>query len=247
MLARRIMESAKTYSISSRSVYATTKKISERAEKIQLAGRSETGMFAQMILMHRRKLKHRGVILISPGSPEWVNLKETCKLATEFCNEFGIPIKEGYNAYLEIAIGMMKNFRLTTIKSMHSSICTTYESLQEIAHDKTPVQTTMMYELYLRKINLKLGWESNDYKSNPNKYVCFVRAKEAAVKAKIDMKVYIAAQFAMMEQGDRSFIPDPLQLYGDKAMERVRKFCYEHNITQHISKKLDLKKIKNAG
>lgn len=245
-LAVKIMEKAKTHSCSSRSVYASNKKIFDKTEKIKLAGRSQTGVFAQILLMQRRKLHHRGLQLITPTSPDWINLKDTCRMATEFSNEFGLPIKDGYNEYLKIGIGMMKNFGFNKFKSMHSSICQVFESKQEIDSDPTPNQTTMLYELYLRKVNQKLGWESNDYKDNPIKYACFVKAKKDASKLKIDPKVFVDAQFAFFEWGDKTIMPDPFQLHGEKAIERVRKYCYENNITTAAKPKLNLNKIKNA-
>lgn len=167
-------------------------------------------------------------------------------MATEFSNEFGLPIKDGYKEYLQIGIGMMKNFGFNKFKSMHSSICQVFESKQEIDSDPSPNKTTLIYELYLRKVNQKLGWESNDFKDNPIKYACFVKAKKDATKLKIDLKVYIDSQFAFFEWGEKTIIPDPFQLYGEKAIERVRKYCYENNITTATKKKLNLNKIKNA-
>lgn len=244
--AREIVSAARTKSISSRSIISSNKKMEEKTAKIKLAGRSDTGVFAQLLLLIRRKYHHKGLQLIEPGMPDWVNLKETCKLATEFAREFGLTLKQGYTEYLNIGMGMMKNFSLYKFKSMHSVICNVFECTLEIQRDKTPSHTTMLYELYLRKVNQKLGWENNDYKDNPTKYVCFVRAKELAWKFKIRIEDYINAQFFAMEWGERTMIPDPHQLYGDKAVERVRKYCYEHNITMKQPKKIDFKKVKNG-
>lgn len=244
--AREILEAAKTYSIASRSIYASNKKLEDKANKIKLAGRSNTGVFAQLLLLTRRKMHHKGLHLIEPTMPEWVNLKETCKLATEFCNEFGLSLKAGYTEYLKIGVSKMKNFSLYKFKQMHGSICNYFESSQEIEADKTPNRTTLLYELYLRKVNQKLGWEHNDYKDNPEKYVCFVRAKVLAEKFKIRVEDYINAQFFAMEWGDKEMIPDPLQLYGDKAIERVRKYCYEKNITIKQAVKVDFKKLRHG-
>lgn len=245
-IAKKLVVTAKTKSISSRSIYASNRKLEEKGNKIKLAGRSETGVFAQLLLLKRRKMHHKGLQLIEPSSPDWVNLKETCKLATEFCNEFGINIKTGYTEYLDIGMSLMKNFSIFKFKNLHSVICKHFESTQEIREDKTPNRTTMLYDLYLKKVSQKLGWEANDYKDNPDKYVCFVRAKELADKFKIRLDHYIEAQFFAMEWGDRTMIPDPHQLYGDKSIERVRKYCYEHNITIKEAKKVDFKKLKHG-
>lgn len=245
-LAIIIVKKAKTHSIASRCIITSNKKLEEKARKIKLAGRSNTGVFAQLLLLTRRKMHHKGLQLIEPGSPDWVNIKEACKLATEFSNEFGLDIKPGYTQYLKIGMSKMKNFSFYKFKSMHGSICNYYESTQEIEADKTPNKTTMLYELYLRKVNQKLGWEHNDYKDNPEKYVCFVRAKDLAEKFKIKIDHYINAMFFAFEWGEKEMIPDPFQLYGDKAIERVRKYCYEKNITLREQKKIDFKKLKHG-
>lgn len=245
-LAKAIVEAAKTKSLSSRSLYSSNAKMQQKSDKIKLIGRSETGIFAQLLLLIRRKNHHRGLRLIQPVDSEWVNLKETCKLATEFSNEFGLNIKVGYTEYLTIGISKMKNFSLFKFKSMHTTICNYYDCTQEIQRDRTPGKTTILYELYLRKVNERLGWEHNDYKENPEKYVCFVRAKIACEKFKIRLEDYIKAQFAAMEWGDKQIVPDPHQIYGDKAIERVRKYCYENNITMKQEKKLNFSKIKNG-
>lgn len=244
-MARQTLVEAKTQSLSRRSLYSSNAKLQQKADKVKLIGRSETGIFAQILLLTRRKIHHKGLHLIQPNDPEWIQLKETAKLATEFCNEFELTMKEGYTIYLQIGINKMKNFTIHKFKSMHASICKFYETSLEIESDKTPEKTSIFYNLYIAKVNEKLGWENNDYKENPEKYVCFVKAKELAVKFGIKPTVYINAQFAGMEWGDKAMIPDPLQLYGDKAIERVRRYCYEHNITIREQKTIDFKKLKN--
>jgi len=219
----------------------------KKAEKIRTSGRSEAGVFAQLLLLTRRKAHHRGIKLIEPFSKEWPQLKEVCKLATEFCNEFGISIKEGYKAYLEIAVKMMKNFTLNKFQSLHQAICTHYESTEEIKSDRNPEKTKELYIFYIKMINEKVGWDYNDYESNPEKYVCFVRASANAIKIGVSHKTYIKAQFAGLEFGEKQNIPDPLQLYGDKAIQRVRKYCFNNDISIQQAKGLDFKKIKNAS
>ena len=240
-LAKEICLKARGKTAAQRSIVSSNDKMERKAEKIKLAGRSSTAAFAQLVLLTRRKLHHRGLTLIEPGSNEWFQLKEVCKLACDFCNEFQLPFKPGCIEYLRIGMGKMKNFSLGKFKSMHQAICKDYEAEQEILSDKTPSQTEQLYNLYLAKVNEKVGWEFSDYKSNPEKYVCFIRAKECAAKIGIGVKTYINAQFSTMES-----IPDPYQLYGDKAIMRVRKYCYENSITIKAAKTIDFSKIKNS-
>ena len=92
-------------------------------------------------------------------------------------------------------------------------------------------------------MNEKTGIEYDDYINNAEKYVCFIKAKNDANKVGIPIDMFILAQFYSMEW--RNQIPDPFQLYGDKAIDRARKYCAEKNIKPKTSvNKIDFKKIK---
>src|SRR4051812_48293936 len=86
--AYKIMEMAKAHSVSSRSIHVTNDKLLKKTEKVKLASRSNTGLFAQMLTLVRRRLHHKGIQTVKPGDKGWLDLKEVTKLATDFCNEF---------------------------------------------------------------------------------------------------------------------------------------------------------------
>lgn len=241
-LAREILTKAKGKSCSSRSIYSSNAKIEKKAEKIKLTGRSETAIFAQILLLTRRKYHHRGLQLIQPGTQEWFDIKEASKLAIDFCNEFSLPMKQGFIHYLEIGMSKMKNFNIHKFRTLHPTICKTFEAKQELLQDPTPTQTEELYKLYIARIHEKIGFTYDTYKDNPEKYVCFMKAKNQAVKLKVPLKIYVKAQFAAMEYFNG--VPDPFQLYGDKANDRVSKYLYENNISVSDSRKIDYKKIR---
>lgn len=226
--AKLIVERAKSLSVASRSIHVTNDKLLQKTEKLKLATRSNTGMFAQMLLLIRRKLKHRGLQLIQPTSPEWLNLKEVSKLATEFCNEFEYERKEGYKVYIETGLSMMKNFSIFKFKNIHGAICNRVEALQEIKEDRSPEDTRKAHDAYLSIISEKVGY-AQDYKDNPEKYKFFIKAKDEAAELGVSARQYIQAQFSAFEW--KSGIPDPMQLVGPKARERVQKWAFENNIT----------------
>lgn len=244
-LANYLLSRGKTYSLSHRMIYVSNDKMLKKAEKIKVTNSSDAGKFAELLTMYRRKFKHRGINQIKPGDPDWLTLKEVSAQATEFCNEVGLPIKEGYKEYIQIGLGMIKKYSLNKFKSVHSSIINKYDALQELAEDKDPAGTKEVHSMYTRIMDEKTGMSfGNDYKENPEKYVCFKRAKDEATRLKIPVKIYITAQFSAMEWQNR--IPDPLQLYGDKAIERVRKYCVENNIKITPEKRINFKAIKDA-
>ena len=57
--------------------------------------------------------------------------------------------------------------------------------------------------------------------------------------------IYIKAQFASFEWRDG--VPDPIQMVGDKALERLNKYLYQNNIqVKKNGKKVNWDKILKA-
>jgi hypothetical protein len=244
-LAQSIVKKAKSLSVSSRSVYANNNKLEKKVEKLKLASRSDAGKFAQALLLIRRKFKHRGLQLIGPTDTEWLILKDICVGATEFCNEFGFKLELGYREYITIAMGMMKNFSLNKFKSLHGPICNIFEAQSEIQRDKSPERTSKAHDFYVATIHEKIGF-AKGYDTVPEKFVYFIRMVGLADSMGIDTRTYIKAQFAGMDW--RGGIPDPMQLVGDKALQRVQQYCFEHNIKLgKQSQGIDYSKIKGIG
>lgn len=226
--ARLIMKLGVKYSLPSRALYVSNNKVEQKVAKMKLATSSDAGRFAQTLLYIRRQMKHRGITLIQPGQGDWLMVKELTKLATEFCNEFELNQKEGYKIYLQIGIGKMKNFSLNKLKSLHAAVFLSYEATQIIEQDKTPAETAQLHDLFMANISDKVGY-SHSYKNIPEKYRYFVEAKQEAKKLGVSYKVYIKAQFQAFEWNNS--IPDPAQLVGPKALDRIQKYCYTENIT----------------
>jgi len=242
-LAQHIMGKAKVHSLNSRSVYVSNEKLLKKAEKVKLASRSDTGMFAQQLLLMRRKAKHRGLRLMKPGDTDWFNIKEVTKMATEFSNEFSMPTKIGYREYIQLGLGMMKNFSVFKFKSIHSAICNKYEAIQEIEQDKSPEDTKKIHDFYIAIISEKVGY-TQSYINQPEKYIYFIKAKEEARSIGISYKEYIKAQFGAFEW--KSGIPDPMQLTGVKARDRVQRYAFENGIKIGKQNLINFKNIKHA-
>lgn len=242
-LAKELVTRAKTHSCSSRAILVSNKKVEEKITKLKLSNRSDAGIFAQMLLICRRRLKHRGLMLIQPGDPEWFNIKEATKHATDFCNEFGISsIKVGYGAYIEIGLGMMKNFSILKFKTLHASICNIYEAQQEIDRDKEPTSTKLAHDTYLAIVSEKTGMATG-YEKSPEKYRYFIQVKNTAKEYGVSIKQYMQAQFAGFDW--RGGIPDPAQLIGTKALQRLQTWAFEKNFRLGDKKrKVNFKNIK---
>lgn len=241
-LAKHLVEKAKTLSCASRSIQVTNNKLEKKVEKLKLSSRSNTGLFAQALTIIRRKHKHRGVQIINPGSPEWFQLKELTKLGTDFCNEFQIDPKLGYAKYIDIGMGMMKNYSLTKFKTLHAAICNKFEALQEIERDRNPEETAKAHQEYMRIVADKTGF-AQGYDNQPEKYKYFIAVKDEAKRMGVTSRQYIQSQFAGFDW--RSGIPDPSQLTGTKAIDRLQRWAFEKNITLGAKeRKINFKNIK---
>lgn len=141
----------------------------------------------------------------------------------------------------------MKTYSIQRFKQLHPTIFNIYECQNEIAGDKYPEKTKAIYSHYLKRVHEKIGWSGNSYKDDPTKYVYFVKVRKEADSMRLPFATYIDAQFKGLEWANA--IPDPGQLVGLKAVERLMKYCYENDITvkSNAGPKIDFSKIKKNG
>ena len=244
-LAQRILCLSKTYSLSYRRIQVSNDKMMRKAEKLNLNNKSDAGLFSQILIMSRKRMKHRGIQIIKPGEKDWWMIKELTSLATQFCKEFSLPNKIGYTKYIQIGLSLMKNYSINKFKGLHAVIVNRYDATLELEQDKEPDETERAYKVYTKILNEKVGFDFEDYKGNPIKYVSFKKAKDEAKRFNIDVEMFIKAQFYAMEWNNT--VPDPFQLYGDKAIERLRKYVMEKNLPIRVNKKvINWKKIKHG-
>lgn len=244
-LATALLTKARSKSNTTRALLPTNQKTQQRITKFQSSTTEDTGLFVETLTLKRRQFKHRGINLIKPGTNEWLQAKEVTKLATEFCIEFGLNLKEGYKEYLQIGLPKIKNYSLSKFNYLHPAIVKEYEATLEIKSDKTPALTNIAYLTYTQLVSEKIG-TCFDYKTLPEKYCCFIHAKVEAQQNRVDIPTYIKAQFHGMEY--RSGIPDPYQLTGIKAIERLHKYCFENHIKiTNQDVKVNFNKIKKNG
>jgi hypothetical protein len=244
-LAQLIVLKGRGHSLSNRSVVISNDKLKRDANKVTMTGRTNTAIFAQTLILCRRQLlRHRGLIMPKAGTREFLEYKEAAKLATEFCNEYGFSLKEGYKNYITIGLKKMTNFSLHKFKAIHSAIHQTYDAMLEIEMDKHSNDTDHAHSHYLKNIAERTGF-SKGYKENPEKYNCFIHAVDEARNLGISPSTFIDAQFAGFDWA--SAIPDPHQLIGPKAIERAQKYCFENGISsgeKSKDKPIDWKALK---
>lgn len=222
-----IIQKAKTYSATNRGILLSQDKVEKKANFIVKSSRKDAYTLSKVLLMVRRKLGHKGLRLITQESKEWSLVKSITELANNFCTEFELGKTEGYTQFLLVGANKMNKFGLTKYAGMYEGICEAYSAIKEIGEDPWPSDTDRLQRYYRAKVGYKTGLV-NSYKDMPEKYVYFVRATRQVKSLQVPIEVYIDAQFSMMEF--RHALPDPIQLVGPKAQERLNKYLFENKI-----------------
>jgi len=237
-----IMRLIKHKSCSNRGIRVDNKKMEEKATKVASATISDTDLFANLLLNTRRQLKHRGIQQIKPSSKDWLILKEVVELANEFCNAFELEKREGYIKYITIGLGKMRNFNLSTLKSLAGYINSCFECTYELMKDEHRSETEEAYHVYNTKVLERTGI-SMGLENDPTKMIHFKRVAETCRKLRVSVKIYIRAQFAGLEY--KEGLPEPGQLTNERAIQRLNKYLYEKNLKGCETKKVGLKNLKN--
>ena len=236
-LANRLMVIAKRYSLSTRSLLVDKAKLLKSTSRVVISSRDDAGAFAQLLLSIRRQRKHKGIALIKTGSRDWLQIKEIAKLALDFCNDFDLQREEGFKIYINLGLDKMVKYSLMKFNNMQQAICEDYEAIQIIKQDITPGETQKVKEFYEKYLGEK-GIQ-RDYSKSPDKFVFFVKVKEECNKIRVSYNHYIESQFKGLEWCNG--IPDPAQLIGPKAIDRLNRYLSEKNIKpaqQHRDNKL---------
>lgn len=237
-----IMKKAKLRSINSRTVNVTTQRLENKVKKLVEATRQDASAFAQLLYLKRVKKKHKGIRQIKPGSKDWGVIKEITNKALVFNNQYTLSRREGFSIYIDIALKYMNGFSLNKILGMSERIFQLYEAQDEINNDNNKEGTKTLYRYFFSYIMDNTGIPDNS-EEIPEKYLGFVRARKQADEMGVKYKDYVMAQFEGLDfiKG----IPNPTQMYGEKAKQRVITYLYKHNINTKKKKEnwLDTSKI----
>lgn len=225
--AYSLMKSGRPYTITNRGIIVTSDRVEKKAQKILTSSSKDADLMARMIYAARIRKKHKGIQQIKPTTRDWNQVKQLANLANQFCIDFGMTKKQGYLKYIELASDKMKTFNLSRISSMHESITRTHEAIEEIKMDPTPALTQNIHDYYRVKVAKKTGI-INRFNDVPDKYVFFVRVAALVTELTVKYEYFIDAQFEAVEY--RNSMPEPAQLIGQKAKERINKYLYERGI-----------------
>lgn len=234
-LVKHLFTHSKNYNANNRSILVSNNKIEQKVKNILSSSSNDCKTLAHLIYLMRIRMKHMGVQEIKATSRDWDSVKKVTANALEFCKVFNFDDKKsGFLKYLEIGNSKMAKFSLQKYLSMNEAIFTTHESNELIKHDKYPALTKDICNAYNSRI-LNITGIGTDYSKNPEKYVCFCKVALYCIEHKIHYKNYIESQFSGL--GFKDSYPDPLQLIGDKAIDRLNRYLYERKIKVDVTPK----------
>jgi hypothetical protein len=247
-LADQILRLGKPYSITTRSISITNDRLEKKAKQITSSSRLDADLFSNLLFMLRKKNRHRGITQYKPGCKDWEVIKELAEIGNQFANDFGIENKkEAYTTFIRLTLGKMNQFNLHKFKTLYQVVSEEYGATGELAEmDKTPGKTQEVLDYYNKIILGKTGMDPFDYSKTPDKYLFFFKVKEICESKNIPIRTYIDAQFEGLAFANG--IPQPGQLVGPKAEERLIKYMYENNVKVKNTAitTVDWDKIKNA-
>lgn len=225
---------ARKEAINHRAVLVSNNKNTKRVKNILLASKGDAALVADILYATRIKLKHRGVRKINESnSREWANCKKLAEICNTFCEDFKFDTRKGFIKYIEIGLKRMTDYRnlMQRLISMQDNITNQVSAEMELAEDNDPGYTEDIHNYFVKKIADATGiYES--YKSQPEKYVHFMRLGKLMGERDWNSIWFIDAQFESLAWCNG--LPEPSQMYNEKAIERYNKYLYKNKNKQTL-------------
>lgn len=219
---------ARKEAINHRAVLVSNNKNTKRVNNILLASKGDAALVADILYATRIKLKHRGVRKINESnSREWANCKKLAEICNTFCEDFKLDTREGFIKYIETGLKRMTDYRnvMQRLLSMQENITNQVEAELELKGDKDPGFTKDIHDEFIKRVASVTGiYES--YEHQPEKYVHFLRIHNLMDEKDWNVFQFLDAQFEALAWCNG--LPEPSQMYNDKAIERYNKYLYKN-------------------
>jgi hypothetical protein len=228
LLVNHLLSSGVNYRITNRNILDTPKKFRKRTESLKLASQQDVAYFIKIVkTISHRDNRFRGLGLFLDGTKEYTLARECTALCNQFCETFKLGKKDGYKEYIRIGMQLMNSFSLSALIGKARFINLRYEAEQIIEDDEHPKSTKFAYKYYVDFIYEKTGNIIN-YVDEPDKYRYFVDIVDTADRLGLAPVSYVKAQFEALEW--RGGIPEPQQMVGSRAENKVIKWMAEHGV-----------------
>ena len=219
---------ARKEAINHRAVLVSNHKNTKKVSNILLASKGDAALVADILYATRIKLKHRGVRKINESnSREWANCKKLAEVCNTFCEDFKFDTREGFIKYIETGLKRMTDYRnvMQRLLSMQENITNQVEAELELKGDKDPGFTKDIHDEFIKRVASVTGiYES--YEHQPEKYVHFLRIHNLMDEKDWNVFQFLDAQFEALAWCNG--LPEPSQMYNDKAIERYNKYLYKN-------------------
>lgn len=219
---------ARKMAINHRTVLVSNNKNTKRVNNILLASKGDAALVADILYATRIKLKHRGVRKINESnSREWANCKKLAEVCNTFCEDFKLDTREGFIKYIETGLKRMTDYRnvMQRLISMQDNITNQIDAEIELKGDKDPGFTKDIHDEFIKRVASVTGiYES--YEHQPEKYVHFLRIHNLMDEKDWNVFQFLDAQFEALAWCNG--LPEPSQMYNDKAIERYNKYLYKN-------------------
>lgn len=223
---------ARKEAINHRAVLVSNNKNTKRVNNILLASKGDAALVADILYATRIKLKHRGVRKINESnSREWANCKKLAEVCNTFCEDFKFDTREGFIKYIETGLKRMTDYCnvMQRLLSMQENITNQVEAELELKGDKDPGFTKDIHDEFIKRVASVTGiYES--YEHQPEKYVHFLRIHNLMDEKDWNVFQFLDAQFEALAWCNG--LPEPSQMYNDKAIERYNKYLYKNKSKQ---------------
>lgn len=218
---------ARKEAINHRAVLVSNNKNTKKVSNILLASKGDAALVADILYATRIKLKHRGVRKINESnSREWANCKKLAEVCNTFCEDFKFDTREGFIKYIELGIKKMDgnyNNLLNRLSAMSEKISDLYSATLEMEEDSGNAK--VIHDYFIKRVADVTGiYES--FVNQPDKYIHFVRLDKFLSEKGWDPTQFIDAQFESLAWCNG--LPEPSQMYNDKAIERYNKYLFKH-------------------
>ena len=219
---------ARKEAINHRAVLVSNNKNTKRVNNLLLASKGDAALVADILYATRIKLKHRGVRKINESnSREWANCKKLAEICNTFCEDFKFDTREGFIKYIETGLKRMIDYRnvMQRLISMQDNITNQMDAEIELKGDKDPGFTKDIHDEFIKRVASVTGiYES--YEHQPEKYVHFLRIHNLMDEKDWNVFKFLDAQFEALAWCNG--LPEPSQMYSDKAIERYNKYLYKN-------------------
>lgn len=219
---------ARKEAINHRAVLVSNNKNTKKVSNILLASKGDAALVADILYATRIKLKHRGVRKINESnSREWANCKKLAEICNTFCEDFKFDTREGFIKYIETGLKRMTDYRnvMQRLISMQDNITNQMDAEIELKGDKDPGFTKDIHDEFIKRVASVTGiYES--YEHQPEKYVHFLRIHNLMDEKDWNVFQFLDAQFEALAWCNG--LPEPSQMYNDKAIERYNKYLYKN-------------------